>query len=213
MAFENPRQVLLSMICSNMCVFFPDMADLCPSSKPDGPVPEGQPGGGQLVLAGLHGGRHPSHHRGHVDDRHSRSASHGTTTLTSGSWVVFTRIPCSYPPTLFSLRCSWFWVPGWACLVQWCASVERWPEKRPHSATLCSCWVRPSVLWVNPSSFLPPPSLQLSGSLITNVQRLTWSPPCVSFLHFINDLNPKNKWPVSADARAVIPLSASRGLC
>lgn len=62
-------------------MFSPDMADFCTSSKPDCPVLEGQSGGGQLVFGHLHGGRHTSHHRGYVDDRHSRSANHGTKML------------------------------------------------------------------------------------------------------------------------------------
>lgn len=71
-------------------MFLPDMADFCSSSKPDRPVPEGQSGGRQLVFGGLHGGRHPSHRRGHVDDRYSGPENHGTT-LTSdvgAVWVV-----------------------------------------------------------------------------------------------------------------------------
>lgn len=55
-----------------------DLADLRARRRPDGPVPGGQSGGGQLVLGGLHGGRHPDDHRGHVDDRHPRAAGHGT---------------------------------------------------------------------------------------------------------------------------------------
>lgn len=230
------------------------MADFCTSSKPDRPVPEGQSGGSQLVFGRLHGGRHTSHHRGHVDDRYSWSANHGATTLIFDwcslvyklffqEFPVYLNLPLEgcvrfaflcgaaaflsiFPHPFFShLNCSWFWVPGWAWLVHWCASAELWLEKRPQFGTLLSCWVRPSVPWVSPSSFSPPPSLQPSGSLITNVQQRTWSPQCVSFYIFDTDwltlpwnhyklalmlhpfltvtLNPKH---------AVMPRSASRGL-
>ena len=89
----------------------PDMADFCTSSKPDRPVPEGQPGGSQLVFGRLHGGRHTSHHRGHVDDRYSRSANHGTTLPISGVFVWSCGLPAHIPGSI-PLVCSSFWVPG-----------------------------------------------------------------------------------------------------
>lgn len=54
------------------------MADLCTSSRPVRPVFDGQFGGDQLAVTGLHGGGHTSQLWVHMDAGHPRSADHGT---------------------------------------------------------------------------------------------------------------------------------------
>lgn len=61
----------------SLCVF-PDMADICTSSRRVGRVSEGQSGGHQLVVTGLHGGGHPAELWDHMDAGHPRASDHGT---------------------------------------------------------------------------------------------------------------------------------------
>ena len=60
-----------------MSPVFPDMADLCPSSRPVCRVPAGLPRCDQLVVTSLHGGGHTAQLRDHLDAGHRRAAGHG----------------------------------------------------------------------------------------------------------------------------------------
>lgn len=59
-------------------VVFPVMADLCTSSRPVGPVPQGWSGGNQLVVNDLHGGGHTRQLWDHMDAGHRGTTGHGT---------------------------------------------------------------------------------------------------------------------------------------
>ena len=92
---------------------------------------------------------------------------------------------------LLSWLCSWYWDPGLTCWEPCCASAGHHWVKMMEPCTLWWCWARPLVPLLSPSSFSPPPSWQLCGSLTTSEPQLTWSPPCVSNLlsYFTLNLN------------------------